>query len=305
MPTEHYGPYSFELSNRDKVLFPGSGLTKGDLLSYYERISEVMLRYLRDRPLTQHRFPDGIERDGFYQKQVPEQLPDWVERTTVTIEGGTQEQILCQNLATLAYLAQLACITPHVWLSRAGHDRYPDWLVFDLDPPNDDFDEVRWAAHRCREVFESLELAVFLRLTGSRGVHVVAPLDRSHDFEEVRAFARSLAELLARRYSDRLTVEQRIEKRRNRLYLDTTRNAYGQTIVCPYAVRPIPGAPVAAPITWQELEKSDLDSRFFDTDTVFRLLDEREDPWRGMMRHARSIEKPREHLAGLIEMEQG
>jgi bifunctional non-homologous end joining protein LigD len=295
-----YGRDSFELTHADRVLFPDCGLTKGDLLAYYEGIADAMLPHLRDRPLTQQRFPRGIDADGFYQKEATDSLPAWIERAAVDTGHGPQRQILCQKRATLAYLAQVDCITPHVWLSRVDRPRRPDLLVFDLDPDDGRFEAARWAGLRCRELVESLGLRCYVKLTGSRGVHVAIPLLRRQDCDEVLAFAHGIARLLAERHPGRLTVEPRIAKRRGRVYLDVARNGYAQTVAAPYAVRARPGAPVAVPITWEELERRDLGSRSFDTRSVFDLLAARHDPWGQMRRQARSLAAARRRLDELV-----
>ncbi len=301
-----FGPYTVETSHEDKVLFPEAGITKGDLVTYYRELAPVMVPYLEERPLTLHRFPDGIGEGGFYQKEAGGYFPDWIERETVKKEGGTVHHVICNNAATLVYLADQAAITPHPWLSRRDRIRHPDLLVFDLDPPGEGFALVRRAARDLRTLLEELGLAVFVKSTGSKGLHVVAPLDRSEDFDTVRALARDAARVLAARHPDRLTVEVRKEKRKGRLFLDTGRNAYAQTAVAPYAVRALPGAPVAAPLDWEELGDSGLDARTYTLGNLRRRLGQRDDPWKGMMRHARGLGGPRRKLDALLEeMEDG
>jgi bifunctional non-homologous end joining protein LigD len=294
-----YGRYGVETSNEEKVLFPDVGITKGDLIDYYEAVSEWMLPQLRRRALVMQRFPDGIEDAGFYQKQVADYFPEWIETTRVAKrEDGRQELVVGSNRATLAYLANQACVTIHAWLSRCDRPEHPDQLVIDLDPPDDEFGAVRRAARRVRALLEDeLSLQTFLKLTGSRGVHVVVPLDRSEDFESVRGFTREACDLLARRHPGELTTEQRVKKRRGRLYLDVGRNAYAQTAVAAYSVRARPGAPVVAPIAWTEL--GSRHARSFDLRNLRRRLSRREDPWSGMFRHARSLAGARERLRAL------
>jgi bifunctional non-homologous end joining protein LigD len=300
-----FGAYAIETSNEGKIFFPGSGITKGEVIAYYERIAEYMLPYLAERPLVVQRFPDGIANEGFYQKQIGEYFPDWI--TTVQVEvgasGDRQELVVCDRLATLVYLANQACITLHPWLSRRDKLHHPDSLVIDLDPAADDFEPARVASLRVKKLFDALGLPSFPKLTGSRGVHVTVPLDRGEDFDSVREFARTAAELLAARHSDDLTVEQRKEKRRGRLYVDVGRNAYGQTAVAPWSVRPLPGAPVAAPIAWPDLERKRIGPRSYTMRNVFRSLAQRGDPWTAAKRAGRSLRKAREELVRLHEKE--
>jgi bifunctional non-homologous end joining protein LigD len=296
-----FGPYSVDISNQDKPLFPDSGLTKGELIAYYDRISEHILPHLKDRPLVLQRFPDGIAGEGFYQKQRGEQFPDWIRGVGVDVRssGGHQELVVCDNKATLVYLANQACLTLHPWLSRTRQLERPDLLLIDLDPPSDDFEQVRLAALWVRDLLQDLGLVSFPKLTGSRGLHVAVPLDRSADFEAARGFARAAMELLASRHAGQLTTEQRKDKRAGRLYLDTGRNAYAQTAVAPWSVRPLPRAPVAAPLSWDELEQPGIAPRDYDIKNVFRRLGRRGDPWAGMRRHQRSLGRARERLQHL------
>ncbi|MEX0774128.1 MAG: non-homologous end-joining DNA ligase [Phycisphaeraceae bacterium] len=291
MPTRRFGRYRFESSKEDKVLFPDAGITKGDLIDYYAAVAPVMLPHVRDRPISMQRWPDGIDKHSFFQKETPDYFPDWIKSVKVDTDEGAQEQVMCQNQATLAYLAQQACITPHIWLSRQDKLDYPDLLVLDLDPPGREFGPVRLAAQRCRQAVEELGLTAHIQLTGSRGVHIACPLDRSADFDSVKAVARALVGVLAQRYPQDMTIEHRKAKRRGRVYLDVARNNYGQTIVPPYAVRARPGAPVAAPITWDELDDAGLDSQHYTIKTIRRRLGQRDCPWKDIRKHAQSIAK--------------
>ena len=295
------GSRTIEVANLDKVMFPDEGITQGDLMDYYRRVSETMLPYLKGRPLTMQRFPDGIGEEGFYQKEAPDYFPDWIRRVSIEVkeEGQEQPQVICDDVATLVYLVDQGCITPHVWLSRADKLTHPDKLIFDLDPPDDDFELVRSAAQSLREMLESVGLLPFVMTTGSRGLHVVVPLDRGTDFDTVRSFAKDLAGILAEREADRLTTEVRKNKRGNRLLLDYLRNSYGQNTVAPYAVRAKPGAPVATPLDWDELSDSNLHSQTYTMQNIFQRLGQKEDPWKGMMRHARSLSEPRRQLDNL------
>jgi bifunctional non-homologous end joining protein LigD len=272
------------ITNPRKALFP-DGLTKADLASYYERVAEVMLPHVRGRPLHMQRFPDGIDGPELQQKQAPDYFPDFVDRVEVPRRrGGTVTHATIENADTLVYLAGQACITPHVWLARADRLDCPDQLIFDLDPPGADLGPARDAARQLRSLLEEAKLTTFLKTTGSRGYHVVAPLDRSRSFAEVRAFAREVAGELADRAPDRFTVEQRIAARHGRLYLDTARNGYAQTAVAPYAVRALDGAPVACPLEWDELGR--VHPQGFTVRNLFRRLARRTDPWADMARAA-------------------
>ncbi|MGZ4403911.1 MAG: non-homologous end-joining DNA ligase [Gaiellaceae bacterium] len=286
-----------EISKPDKVLFP-DGLTKADLARYYERIAPTMLPHVRGRPVHMQRFPDGIEGEEIQQKQAPHYFPDFVERVRVRRKrGGSIEHVLIENEETLVYLADQACVTPHVWLSRVDRLDNPDQLVFDLDPPGPDRRAVVDAARALRKLLEEVGLVAYVKTTGSRGLHVVAPVDRNVRFDETRAFARDVAALLAEKEPRRYTVEQRKEKRQGRLYIDTARNAYGQTAVAPYAVRALRGAPVACPLEWHELARVEVQQ--FTLHNIARRLARKGDPWAEMSDSARSLRGPQRRLARL------
>jgi bifunctional non-homologous end joining protein LigD len=290
-----------ETSNADKSLFPDAGLTKADLIAYYRRIAGIMLKYLDGRPISMHRFPDGIGAEGFYQKEVPDYFPDWIGTVDVKLEeGGTQRQVTVADAATLVYLANQACITPHVWLSKSGNLDRPDRMIFDLDPPDGRFALVQTGARAVRSLLEEVGLQSFVMTTGSRGLHVAVPLDATEDFDNVRQFARDVAGLVADRNPERFTVETRKNKRRGRLFLDYLRNSYAQTAVPPYAVRARAGAPVATPLTWDEAGASGLNPRKYNIKNIFRRLGQKGDAWSGMMRHAAGLRRPRKNLDTLL-----
>jgi bifunctional non-homologous end joining protein LigD len=235
------------------------------------------------------RFPEGIGAGGFYQKNVGRGVPDWIDSVVVGKEGGTVRHPVIDGVDGLLALTNLSTISFHRWLSRVDQLDRPDLLVIDLDPSTDDFEDVRRAAHQTRAVLEELDLVPYAQVTGSRGVHVVAPLDRSADTGDVRAFADDVAQLLAARHEESLTAEFRKAGRGDRLYVDTARNGYAQTSVSPYSVRPRPGAPVATPITWDELDDPATRPDGWTIATVPARLDAVDDPWAGMRRRARSI----------------
>jgi bifunctional non-homologous end joining protein LigD len=297
------GSHSFEVSNENKMFFPDARLTKGDLIDYYERISDVMLPHVRGRVVAMGRYPDGIDGKSFFQKDVPDYFPDWIETVEVKKEGGTLRQVIIENAETLAYLANQGCIEIHVWPSRCDKLRYPDRVIFDLDPSGDDFGLVRKAAHAVREVLEDVGLFTYVMTTGSKGLHVVSPLDRKADFDEVRDFASRVARLLAARDAKSFTVEQRKKKRRGRVFIDYLRNAYAQHGIAPYSARAKPEASVAVPLEWDEVGDSKLRPRKYTIENVFRRLSRKKDAWKGIARHAGSLKKARRQLDDLLHDE--
>jgi bifunctional non-homologous end joining protein LigD len=274
-----------KITHPDKVLFPEDGITKKELADYFRDVADVMVPLVRDRPLTMQRFPDGIDEPGFFQKEAPYYTPEWIKTVTFELrEGRKQRQLLCDDAASLVWIANQGCITQHVWFSRADRLDYPDQLIFDLDPPDSDFDIVRFAARTLRAKLQDLDMPAFVMTTGSRGVHVITPLDRSASFDTVREWAKSLADRLAWSIPDSFTTELRKENRGNRLFIDYTRNAYGQTSVAPYTVRSRSGAPVATPVEWDEMD--DITSQSYNIRNVLKRVAEKGDPWKGMQKYA-------------------
>jgi bifunctional non-homologous end joining protein LigD len=283
-----------------KILFSQDGISKAELIHYYERIASWMLPYLKDRPLMLQRFPDGIDGPSFIQKAAAPYSPGWIRKVTVKKVGGTVKHIVCDDAATLVYLANQACIALHTWLSRSEDIQCPDQMIFDFDPSRgDDLAGVTGGALALKNVLDWLELPAFVKTTGSRGVHVVVPLDGKSDFDQARAFARELAGIVVDRDTGRYTIEQRKNKRDGRVLIDINRNAYAQTAVAPYAVRGRPGAPVSTPIDWAELRKRSFRPDAFTIRNVFDRLARVQDPWRDFWRHAASVKAAARKLENL------
>ena len=294
------GSITVRLSNTGKVLL-ADAITKGDLIEYYRAIAHHILPYLRDRPLVMGRYPDGITGEAIVQKNVPRNFPGWVSRAEVKKQGGTVCQVVCDKPATLVFLANQACIELHVFLSRLAALDQPDQLVFDLDPPDaEHFSEARRTALALRVLLEDeLGLVAYVKTTGSKGLHVNVPLRTGEHFDAVRDFARRTVKLLVSRDPEHLTTEQRKQARGPRLYLDVMRNAYAQTAVAPYSARARPGAPVATPLHWDELEDRRLAPGQFTIRTIGARLDRVCDPWADMTRHRRGLSSPRQRLQAL------
>jgi bifunctional non-homologous end joining protein LigD len=298
------GRQTVPLSNTAKVLFPADGITKGDLIGYYRDIAGVMLPYLRDRPLSLARYPEGITGERIFQKNVGRHFPDWIPRAEVDKAGGELCQVLAEKPADLVYLANQASIELHTLLSRTGALHQPDQLIFDLDPPGEDrFDDVRTVALRLRAILaDGLGLTSYVKTTGSRGLHVEVVLTPQEDFDTVREFARQVALVLAAALPDLVTVEPRKAARGDRIYADIMRNGYAQTAVAPYSVRARPGAPVAVPLHWDEVTDPRLSPRGVTIRTIASRLDQLAssgDPWAGMARHHYGLTRPLRLVRGL------
>lgn len=303
--TRRCGRYAVNLTHLGKVLYRQDGITKQAVIDYYQRVSSWMLPQLRDRPLTMERYPDGIHHKGFFHKEMPEYFPEWFQHTTVATGEGKQRVPVCNNMASLLYLANQASLAQHPWLSRRGSINQPDQLIFDLDPPGDKFEPVRQAALDVMALLDELSMVGYVKTTGSRGLHVVVPIRGGHNFDQVRDFARDCARLLVARKPGSYTLEQRIANRGGRLYLDVQRNSYGQTVVAPYSLRAKPGAPVATPIHRAQLQDPALHAGSYTIENIFRSLSQRTDPWKNQRRHARGIDAAAGRLEKLLSEQAG
>ncbi len=274
------GKTDIEVTNLDKVLFPEDNITKGDLIEYYNKISPIMLPYLSDRPLNLRRFPNGIDSMGFFQKDIKGNVPSWLHIKKIAKKsGGSTSYVVCDNPETLVYLANLAMIEPHIWLSKIDKLNYPDRLIFDFDSEEPQFEKVCKAAKILKNILDKLKLESFVMTTGSKGLHVVIPLDRSSDYDQVKDFARTLSEQLLKLHPDLFTLEMRKEKRGNKIFIDFLRNAFAQTGVAPYGVRAKPGAPVATPLSWKELDDPKLNAQKYNIKNIFKRISRIADPW--------------------------
>jgi bifunctional non-homologous end joining protein LigD len=238
--------HDVKLSSADRVLFPEDGITKGDLFEYYERIAAVLVPHLRDRPFTMKRYREGIVRDGFFQKQAPKGMPAWIPTRrfeTHPREGGSRlvDFPLVNSTDALLWMVQMHCIDMNAWYSRFDKPGRPDYVVFDLDPP----DEPDGFA-------QALDLGGYVKTSGADGIHVLAPIQRRASFEETYAFAEAASRLLEQRHPGLVTTEW-LKRKRSGVLVDHRQNGWGKTIASVYSVRPKPGAPVSTPLRWEEL----------------------------------------------------
>ena len=279
------------ITHPDKPMFPEDGITKGELAGYYESVASMMLPHLRGRPLTMERYPAGITRKGFIQKDVSKGAPDWLERVEVPKKDGSSFHPLIDDERALAWVANQNCVTPHVWASRVPELHLPDLCVFDLDPSLDDPPALRSAALAVRELLDELALPSWVKTSGSKGFHIVVPLDRSADFEVVSRFAHGAGILLVKRHPELFTQEFIKADREGRILIDTGRNHYGATFAAAYAVRPRPSAPVSAPCTWDELESGAVTPRTFTLRTMAARLAAVSELWAELYLRPCSLER--------------
>jgi bifunctional non-homologous end joining protein LigD len=262
----------------DRVMFPADGITKGELLAYYRDVADLMVPELRGRPVTVVRYTKGIDQGGFFQKHYQKHFPAWLDRVAAGSKTRVEYPII-DDAAGLVYLANQGAIEFHVWTSRKDALDRPDMIVFDLDPPEGRFDLVRQAARLLHALFEQVGLPAFVKTTGSKGLHVIAPLDDAATSDEVAALTTRMAALLCRRHPDLLTMEFYKKDRKGRLFVDVMRNAIGATLVAPYSLRGRPGAPLSAPIEWAEVDDPALCADGIRLRDLRTRLDHRGDPW--------------------------
>jgi bifunctional non-homologous end joining protein LigD len=272
-----------ELSNLEKVFWPDSGHTKGDLLDYLDVASPYLVPFLRGRPLSVIRYPDGVGRFSFYQKNTPKYAPDWVKTVTLPSPGskrGSVSYTLCDSKRTLMWLGNQASIELHPWLSRADRIERPDFLVFDLDPPAGGFDVAVDVAFVVRDILENAGLRAVLKTSGSKGIHLYVPIQRRYDWGAVRQAAANVAARVEAEIPDTATTEFRIADRAGRLFLDLGRNAPGAHIVAPYSPRAREKPTVSFPVSWEDLKK--VKPQDFTIDNVPDVLRRDGDVWRAL-----------------------
>lgn len=279
------------ITHPEKILFPDDLITKGELAAYYEAIAPIMLPHVLRRPVTMERFPNGIGKKGFLQKDVSKGFPDWLERVEVPKKDGVVHHPLVTDNRSLLWLVNQNSITPHVWTSRAPDVYYPDICVFDLDPSVEDAAMLRSAALAVRDLLDELGLPSWVKTSGSKGFHIVVPLDGKTTMGEVDRFAHAVGTVLVRRDPLNLTQEFHKADRGTRILVDTGRNGWSATHAAVYAVRAKPGAPVSAPCTWEELESGTVGPRTFTMKNMPARIEQAGDLWSGMRRRRRSLQR--------------
>jgi bifunctional non-homologous end joining protein LigD len=277
------------ITHPEKILFPDDGITKGELAAYYEAIAPAMVPHIRNRPVTMERFPAGIGKKGFIQKDVSKGFPAWLERIEVPKKDGVVHHPIVTDARSLLWLANQNSITPHVWTSRAPDLYHPDICVFDLDPSKEDAGMLRFAALALRDLLDELGLPSWVKTSGSKGFHIVVPLDRKAHMGEAASFAHAVGTLLVRQHPDVLTQEFHKADRGSRILVDTGRNGYSATFAAVYAVRARAGAPISAPCSWQEVEKGSVHPQSFTLRNIAERIGEVGELWAEMLKRKRSL----------------
>jgi bifunctional non-homologous end joining protein LigD len=293
-----------KLSSEERVLFPEDGITKGDLFSYYEQVAAVLVPHLRDRPFTMKRYREGIAGDGFFQKQAPKGMPSWIKTrrfTTHPRDGGAREVDfpLVNSKEALLWMVQMHCIDMNVWYSRIDKPDRPDYVVFDLDPPDepDGFEQAIQVAHLVRGLLDELELPGYVKTSGADGIHVLAPIQRRATFDDTYAFAEAASRLLEERHSGLVTTEW-LKRKRTGVLVDHRQNGWGKTIASVYSVRPKPGAPVSTPLGWEELT-ANVRPRDFTMAVALERVQKRGDLFASVLEDPRPLGAATKRLAAL------
>jgi bifunctional non-homologous end joining protein LigD len=280
------------ITHPEKVLFPDDGITKGELAAYYQAIAPLMVPHMRNRPVTMERFPGGIDREGFIQKDVSKGFPGWLQRVEVPKKGGVVHHPIVTDTRSLLWLVNQNSITQHVWVSRAPRLSEPDICVFDLDPSVDDADALRAAALALRDLLLEVGMTSWVKTSGSKGYHIAVPLRGGSGHGEVSSFAHGVGALLVLRNPTTLTQEFHKVDRRGRILVDTGRNGYSATFAAAYAVRARPGAPVSAPCTWDEIARGEVGPQTFTVRNMADRVASVGDLWGGMRRRGRLLRRP-------------
>ncbi len=293
-----------KLTSAERVLFPGDGVTKGDLFEYYDAVAPAILPHLRDRPFTMKRYREGIAGQGFFQKQAPKGIPSWIPTrrfTTHPREGGAREVDfpLVNSREALLWMVQMHCIDMNAWYSRVDLPHRPDYVVFDLDPPDepDAYDLAIEVAQLVRALLEELDLGAYVKTSGADGIHVLAPIQRRASFEETYEFAGAASRLLEARHPGLVTTEW-LKKKRQGVLVDHRQNGAGKTLASVYSVRPKPGAPVSTPLRWDEL-RAGIRPADFSMAVALERFEENGDVFEPVLEDKRSLTAAAKRLARL------
>jgi bifunctional non-homologous end joining protein LigD len=295
-------PKTVKLSSPDRVLYPEDGITKGDVFEYYKQVGPTIVPHLRDRPFTMKRYPHGITGEVFFQKQAPRGMPDWIptrQFRTWPREGGSRlvDFPLINSPEAALWAVQMNCIDMNAWYSRVDKPDRPDFVLFDLDPPDDGFELAIEVAHLIRELLTELELPGYVKTSGADGIHVVAPITRRSTFKQTYDFAEKASRLLEQRHPGKVTTEW-LKKKREGVLVDHRQNGHGKTIASVYSVRPKPGAPVSTPLHWEELTPT-VRPRDFGMKEALQRIEEQGDLYAPVLKNPRPLAPAAEKLERL------
>lgn len=281
------------LTNQEKIYFPKDKITKGDIVKYYREIAPIMLPYLKDRPQSMNRFPNGINGASFFQKDVDKgKMPDWIKTEKIYSESNDEyiNYLICNDAATLVFMANLGCIEINPWNSRIKTIHNPDWAVIDLDPEKIAFKEVVSTALEVKRLMDEFETECYCKTSGASGLHIYVPLGQKYDYDLSKTFAELIARKVFSRIPSLTSIERSPQKRQKKIYLDFLQNRRGQTLAAPYSVRPKPGATVSTPLEWKEVN-SKLDPSDFTIKNIFKRLDKKGDLWKPVLGKGADLDK--------------
>jgi bifunctional non-homologous end joining protein LigD len=287
------GKTILKLTNQDKIYWPDEKITKGELVNYYAEISLVILPYLKDRPQSLHRFPNGITAPGFYQKDLDTKTtPSWLKTKKIFSESTNKniDYLICNDKATLLYMANLGCIEIHPWNSRVNKIDYPDWLIIDLDPEEIGFNAVVKTALATKKVCDKFEFECYCKTSGATGLHIYIPLGAKYTYEVTRNMAHLIAQRVNALVPEITSLERKPQKRKKKVYPDYLQNSRGQTLAAPYSIRPRPGATVSTPLEWSEVNAR-LNPSAFTIKTILKRLEKKGDLWQPVLGKGVDIRK--------------
>lgn len=287
------GKTVLHLTNQNKIYFPKDGITKGDVVQYYNEVADLILPYLKNRPESMNRYPNGIDGSSFYQKDVDtDKIPSWLKTKKIFSESNNEDinYLICNNKETLIYMANLGCIEMNPWNSTTKNIENPDWLVIDIDPDQQDFSVVVETALVVKDVMDGLETECYCKTSGASGLHVYIPLGAQYDYDSVKILAELIAHEVQSRLPDTTSLERSIKKRNHKIYIDYLQNRIGQTLAAPYSVRPKPGATVSTPLEWSEVN-SKLHPSQFTIKNVLKRFEKKGDLWTPVLSKGVNIKK--------------
>ncbi|RYG01799.1 MAG: DNA polymerase LigD [Chitinophagaceae bacterium] len=287
------GGRELTLTNQDKIYFPKEKVTKGDVLKYYQMVYKFISPYLKDRPQSLRRNPDGIKNGGFFHKDAGDLAPSWMKTFKINSEaaGKKIDYLICNEKATLAFMNNLGCIEINPWNSSLGSINKPDYMIMDIDPSDKNtFDEVIQTALVIKKLLDKAGAKSYCKTSGSTGLHIYIPLHAQYTYTQIRSFAKGLAVLTQKELPEITTVERPLNKRKGRIYIDYLQNRRGQTLACAYSLRPKPGATVSAPLEWKEVKKG-LKISDFHIGNILKRLEKKGDLFKGVLKGKTDLKK--------------
>ncbi|MDR6808262.1 bifunctional non-homologous end joining protein LigD [Dyadobacter sp. BE34] len=289
-----------EITHPEKIYWPDEHITKGELIDYYRNIAPYILPYMKNRPLSLRRQPNGIKDEGFFQKDAGDSVPEWIKTFEILAEstGKMVNYHVVNDVESLLYIANLGCIEMNPWNSTINKIDNPDWVVMDIDPSDKNtFDDVIDVALTIKQILDEMEVEGFCKTSGASGMHVYIPFGRKYDYDQARDFAEMLAHMVTERLPRLTTLERSLAKRKkNQIYVDYLQNRIGQTLACAYSARPKPGATVSAPLEWSEVQHG-LSPKDFTIKNIFDRLEQKGDLFKGVLGKGINLNKALQKLS--------